>query len=131
MVVYLDTSAAAKLMHIEPETEALTSWLTPHTESMVSSDLLRTELLRTSWRYGPGGPEAARQVLDTLHLEPLTTALTEAAGVVLGGHPVRSLDALHIATAQTYGDQLHRFVTYDHRQADAARALGIPVESPA
>jgi len=49
----------------------------------------------------------------------------------VGPAGLRSLDAIHLASALTLGDELDAFVTYDARQADAARAAGLTVESPA
>ena len=53
----------------------------------------------------------------------------DAAGT-LPGSSLRSLDALHLATAQQLGDDLAGVVTYDERQADAARALPLEVKAP-
>jgi predicted nucleic acid-binding protein len=44
---------------------------------------------------------------------------------------LRSLDAIHLAAAQTVGDDLRAIVTYDRRMADAAGALGLVVQTPA
>jgi predicted nucleic acid-binding protein len=44
---------------------------------------------------------------------------------------VRTLDAIHLATALRMSDQLTSFVTYDRRLADAAIAAGLTVDSPA
>lgn len=44
---------------------------------------------------------------------------------------LRSLDAIHLATARQLGATLQRVVTYDVRMADAARAIGWSVSSPA
>lgn len=131
MAVYVDTSAMVKLMWVDAESEALLAWLSDRTDRLVSSDVVRTEVLRTALRIDPTHVPRARELLDGLHLEPVTTALTESAGVLLPGHPVRSLDALHVATAMVSGDDLEAFVTYDGRQADAARQLGLRVVSPA
>jgi predicted nucleic acid-binding protein len=43
---------------------------------------------------------------------------------------LRSLDAIHLAAAQTVGDDLRAVVTYDRRLADAAGALGFVVQTP-
>lgn len=43
---------------------------------------------------------------------------------------VRSLDAIHIASADAYGSQLTALVTYDNRMAEVARAAGLPVAMP-
>lgn len=129
MSVYVDTSALTKLVSPETESSALRSWLASRGDRLVSSDLTRTELLRAAARRGGHHVVLAREVLDRLHLAPLTTDITEAAGLVLPG-PLRSLDAIHVVTAMGSGDDLEAFVTYDGRQAEAARRLGLRVLSP-
>ena len=96
---------------------------------MVSSDLIRTELLRAVRRGAPEQMVAARAVLDSLILLSLATDTYERAG---GLEPdlLRSLDALHLAVALELGDELDGVVTYDDRQAAAAEALGIAVVAP-
>lgn len=129
MAVYLDASAVVKLVQDEPETSALLGWLQGR-EDLVSSDLVRTEALRAAATQPTPVIERTRDVLDALHLTPVATSVTEAAGVLLPGHPVRSLDALHVATALTSGDDLEAFITYDDRQGDAARRVGLRVIAP-
>lgn len=130
MAVYLDASAVVKLLWQEPESEALREWLIDRSDRLLSSDLLRTELLRTALRINPAHVPRVREILDGLHLEPLSPVLTESAGTLLPGHPLDSLDALHVATALQSGDDLEAFVTYDDRQADAARQVGLRVVTP-
>lgn len=130
MAVYLDASAVLKLVSAEEESDDLRAWLHPRSDRLVSVDIVRTEVLRAAGRLGMESVQLARAALDVLHLEPLTTSLTEAAGVLLPGHPVRTLDALHVAAALGSGDDLESFVTYDRRQADAARLMGLRVVAP-
>jgi len=56
--------------------------------------------------------------------------ILEAAASV-GPQTLRSLDAIHLATAQELGDDLGVLITYDRRLAEAAAELGLPVASPA
>jgi predicted nucleic acid-binding protein len=130
MAYYLDTSAAVKLVVEEVGSKALRSWLGKATEPIVSSDLLRTELVRATRRGAPDQMQQARAVLDSLVLLTIPTALFEQAGTV---EPdlLRSLDALHLAAALDLGDDLDGIVTYDDRLASAAVALGIRVIAPA
>ncbi|HJP76604.1 MAG TPA: PIN domain-containing protein [Pseudonocardiaceae bacterium] len=58
----------------------------------------------------------------------LTNEIRNEAAVIPG--KVRSLDAIHIASAQMLGSELTALVTYDNRMADAARAAGLPVVMP-
>jgi predicted nucleic acid-binding protein len=53
-----------------------------------------------------------------------------AAAATIGPPTLRTLDAIHLASAAALGSDLEAFVTYDRRLADAARALGMPVASP-
>lgn len=95
----------------------------------VTSELTATELRRAVGRRPPLPLRRADQVLATLALLPLDRPLVESAGV-LAPPVLRSLDALHLATALRLGAGLDRMVTYDRRLAQAAAAAGLAVESP-
>lgn len=126
---YLDTSAALKLVIAERGSTALRRWLASRDGQIVSSDLLRTELLRATKRAAPEHMVQARAVLDGLILITLSTSVFERAAM-LQPDILRSLDALHLASALELGDELEGVVTYDGRLADAATALGIGVVAP-
>jgi len=128
-VYYLETSAAIKLVVAEEGSTALRRWLTPRDGQIVSSDLLRTELLRATRRAAPEHMVQARAVLDALVLVTLSTAVFERAAT-LEPDVVRSLDALHLAAALELADDLEGMVTYDRRLAEGCRALGILVVRP-
>nr|WP_281496898.1 type II toxin-antitoxin system VapC family toxin [Ornithinimicrobium sp. F0845] len=125
----MDSSALCKLVVEEAQTPALHALLVSHDGDLVSSDLARTEVLRMAGRLDPPRRAEARVVLEALVLVPLLTRIAEAAGVIAPPR-VRSLDALHLATALELGDDLAGLVTYDERQADAARQLGLTVLGP-
>ena len=129
MAFYLDTSAAAKLVVAEPASEAMASWAAAHEAGVVTSDLLRTELLRATRRAAPGQMRRARAVLDALTLVNLTPATFERAAT-LDPEELRSLDALHLAAALELGDELDGVVTYDDRMAAAASLYGVAVIAP-
>ena len=129
MAYYLDTSALVKLVVMEPETEALRSWLAAAPRNPVACDLARTELMRSVRRAAPHLVVRARLVLDSVTLTQVTTALFEAAGR-LDPELLRTLDAVHVAAALDLGDDLDGMVTYDERLASAAEANGISVTSP-
>ena len=129
MAAYLDTSAAVKLVVAEAGSKALLRWLQSRDEEIVSSDLLRTELLRVTRRSAPDQMVRARTVLDSLTLLKLTTGVCERAAT-LEPTMQRSLDALHIAAALELGDELSALVSYDERMAEGAGVLGIPVLAP-
>lgn len=130
MAHYLDTSALVKLVVAEAETVALRAWLDEEDRELVSSDLARTELLRTVRRTAPDRVLQARAVLESVTLIELTTSTFEEAGR-LDPAVFRTLDAVHLAAALGLGDDLDSIVTYDNRQAQAAQANGIPTTTPA
>ncbi|WP_136706051.1 type II toxin-antitoxin system VapC family toxin [Agromyces sp. H66] len=130
MAHYLDTSALVKLVIEEAESVALADWLAAAERGPVTSDLARTELLRSVRRWAPEQAVAATQLLEAMTVLTLATSTFETAAR-LDPAELRSLDALHIAEALELGDELDGFVTYDDRQADAVRAYGIEVVAPA
>jgi len=111
----------------EPETAALRDVL--RGETVVACELVRTELRRAVLRAAPERMAAAEAVLARLTLVRLDRELLDAAGR-LGPPRLRTLDAIHVQAALILGDQLDALVTYDARQAGAARAVGLEVVSP-
>jgi predicted nucleic acid-binding protein len=129
-VIYLDSSALMKLVRREAETDALCKWLGLHREQpVVSSELGRVEVLRAARRAGDPALSEARAVVGDLDLIPLDRAVQDIACDV-GDRSLRTLDALHLASALLLGDALTAFVAYDHRLADAARAAGLVSTAP-
>ena len=127
---YLDTSAAVKLVVVEKGSKALQEWLAPRDGQIVSSDLLRTELLRATHRAAPEQMVRARAVLDSLILLKMTTSVFERAAT-LQPETLRSLDSLHLAAALELEDELEGIITYDRQQAAGSRDLGIQGVAPA
>ena len=126
--VYLDASAAVKLVVREPESRSVREFVGDRT-ARVSSRLLTVELLRAVQRANPRSLGQARSLLAVMQFVELDEGIAgRAAALEPAG--LRSLDAIHLASALELGDELDAFVTYDARQADAARALGLPVASP-
>ena len=130
MAHYIDTSALAKLVIAEPESDALQAWFAQADRDPVSCDLARTELLRAVRRTNPTQVVRAREVLDSVTLIDVTTSMFEHAGL-LDPTLLRTLDAIHIAAALVLGDDLDAIVTYDERLAHAATTNGIAVVNPA
>ena len=116
-----------KLVVAEPESAALVATL--RGETLIASDLVRTELRRAVARRAPALLGDADTILARLRLVRLTPELLDAAGRV-GPPELRTLDALHLQCALLLGDELAAFATYDARQAGAARQLGLRVVSP-
>lgn len=131
MRLYLDSSALVKLVRREAETGALRRYLRRHaSDDLVSSDLARVEVVRAVLAGGPLAIAHARRVLARLHLMGLDVDLLQAAAGVATAVSLRSLDAIHLASAQLLGAELRAVLTYDARLASAAEALGLPVEAP-
>lgn len=129
MAFYLDTSALVKLVAAEFETAALRSWIAVADRDFVASDLVRTELMRAVRRIVPDRALLAREVLDSITLIEVTSAVFDEAGR-LDPSTLRSLDAVHLAVALDLGDDLDGMVTYDERLAEAANANGVAVVTP-
>ena len=128
MSIYLDSSAAAKLLVDEAESEALAAYVDEigAEQDLVSSALLEIELRRLAVRLGLD-QSAVTDLLARLDLVDPPRSLFHEAGL-LPGTQLRSLDALHLATAlRVDADTL---VAYDARLLDAARSLGLGVHSP-
>jgi hypothetical protein len=129
-VFYLDSSAAAKLVIVESGSDALREWMNSIDAAIVSSDLLRTELLRAIRRHVPEQIAQGQAVLDSITMFALSRNVYETA-TTLGPPLLRSLDAIHLAAAmEVGGDELEAIITYDARMIDAARAMDIAVVSP-
>ena len=127
--MYLDSSAAVKLIVREAESEALGAWLRPH-DVLASSALLRTELLRAVRRGAPSRIAAVRAALAAFTLRAVDDEILHAASEI-DPSSARLLDAIHLATALRMATELDAIVTYDRRMIEGARALGLPVASPA
>ena len=125
---YLDSSAVVKLVVAEPESAALRVYLRRR-RPLVSSALARTEVLRALLPAGDLALSRGRDVLRRLDLVRINDRVLEAAGMVQPAH-VRSLDAIHLITAQLLGDDLGQLITYDDRMADAATQMGLRTVSP-
>ena len=126
--IYLDSSAIVKLIVREPESAALRRYLRRR-RPLVSSALARTEVARALLPLGSHAVARGQEVLSRLDLARVNDRVLTAAGSLLP-YDIRSLDAIHLATAQGLGADLARVVTYDERMSRAARALGLAVSAP-
>ncbi len=129
-LLYLDSSALVKLVSREPETRALFALLESG-HGVVSSALARVEVTRTVARTGGGTAlrTRARQVLARVALVAIDDAILDAAAE-LDPADLRSLDAIHLATAIALGPDLESLVSYDLRLNAAAESVGLRVVSP-
>ncbi len=128
-LAYLDTSAFVKAPLGERDARALAA-AADEWGMRASSAILRVEATRAAARVGAPAVEAVGAALRRVVLVPVDDEVLDIAAHV-ADPGVRSLDAIHLATALSLGDDLGVLLTYDARMADAARSLGLPVASPA
>ncbi|SNS94050.1 hypothetical protein SAMN05421812_102441 [Asanoa hainanensis] len=133
-MIYLDSAAVVKLVRQESNSADLVAWLNAHADApLVSSALVEVEVPRALRRSAPqalvGVPAAVGRLF---RLEIDSTIRATAAAFT--DPMLRSLDAIHLATAQVLtnesGSALLAFVTYDRRLLDSAKAAGLPTASP-
>ena len=127
-VAYLDSSALIKLAVEEGESatlrRALHAW-----PRRVSSRIAVVEVMRAVRRRKQTAEPLARRVVAHVALIKVDDRVLKAAAQ-LDSPTVRSVDAIHLASALRLGDSLTAFVSYDARQLEAAASLGLPVTSP-
>ena len=131
---YADASALVKLVRDEPESAALRAYVAG--ADLVSSELVLTEVPRAIRRAAshdrrlPIEPLLQRtgELLDAVALLPVDRAVLAAAGAITEP-ALRALDAIHVAAA-AYLSPVDAFVTYDERQAAAARLAGLRTTAP-
>lgn len=132
-MIYLDTAAIVKLIRIEAESGALVGWLNARQEQpLVASALVEMEVPRALRRSQPGALAAVPGVISRLHRIELSAQVRATAGAY-AEPTMRSLDAIHLATAELLvnsGRQLRAFVTYDKRLAAVAEEAALPVVAP-
>ncbi len=128
MTVYLDSSALVKLLVREKETTAIRAYVAAR-PSWASSILASVEVMRAVQRRAPDRLAEMEDALSGMTVIACDRRIALAAGRV-PPPSLRSLDAIHLASALELGSDLEAVVTYDDRLADAARALGLPVVAP-
>jgi len=120
-----------KLVQKEAESEALQRYLRRHRlDERVTSVLARVEVVRAVQSGGAQAVAKARRQLARVHQVNLDRALLDSAAAVAPGTSLRSLDAIHLASALLVGADLQAIVTYDQRMAEAAGGMGFPVDAP-
>lgn len=129
MAIYLDSSALVKLVIREVESVALRRFLRAH-PIRVSSALASVEVIRAVRGQGAEAQARAQAVLARIRLLRIDDdILLTAAGLDPG--VLRTLDAIHLASARAFGTELEGVVTYDVRMREAAAILGIGIFAPA
>jgi len=129
-VLYFDTCALVKLARPEAESAALQAWLPQYrTMPKVTSALAEVELSRAIRRAAPGFHPRVRPLLAGIFKFDIDD-IVRARAAGYADPMLRTLDAVHLATAEEIRAELVAFVTYDDRLAAAAKAIGLPVEAP-
>lgn len=128
-VLYLDSSAMVKLVASEPESPALSARIAD--AATVSSEIARVEVLRAIRRSGGDREmlERGREVIRRVGLLRVDGRVLELAADVEPAD-LRTLDAIHLASALILSEGLGAFVTYDRRLVAAAEQAGLGVQSP-
>ena len=122
---YFDSSAILKLTGAETESQALIDYLQDASIEASTSVIAEVEVLRNLRTL----PVESDEALAGFYLLEVDHEVRRNA-IRVDSETVRSLDALHIATALAIGDRDVQFVTYDRRQAEAARRAGLTVVQP-
>jgi len=125
----VDSSALVKLVVEEPESAALRELLGRDADQLTSA-IVEVEVVRAVRRVVPELLARARRVVAQIAIVELSDAI-RARAAVLEPRTLRSLDAVHLATALAIGDDLDGLVTYDRRMSAAAEDLGLVVSAPA
>ena len=130
-MIYLDTSAMVKLVTAEQESPALINWLNAHPDEHLSTSAIgHIELIRAATRAGAAATAAAaRTVASTIDTLVLTDTIAAIAATIPPAE-LRTLDAIHLATAHAHRHSLTAFCVYDRRLLEAAESQDLPTVSP-
>jgi uncharacterized protein len=129
-VIYLDSAALVKLVRLERFSPELVSWLNERPGiPLVCSALAEVEVPRAIRKAAPDALSTVPATLARLYRLEIDAAVRSAAAALVDPN-LRTLDAIHVATAVGVGAELQAFVTYDQRLLQVAGKLGLPVASP-
>jgi predicted nucleic acid-binding protein len=129
-LIYLDSSAIVKLILEEAETAALKEWLGARPqEIMISSTLFEVEVPRALHRVPNFQRGRALGVMTRISRREMSGVIRSRAATI-PDPGLRSLDAIHLATALELSPELSAFVAYDKRLLTAAEGVELPVASP-
>lgn len=130
-MIYLDTSALIKLVRREAESDALADWLEDRAgDPLLSSAIAEVEVPRALRRSEPALLTTVPGLLQRIAICEIDEAVRATAAAYSDPH-LRSLDAVHLATAQVIaGSELTAFVAYDHRLLAAASTQGLTTAQP-
>lgn len=127
-MIYLDASALITLISGRPYATELTDYLAGRPgRPMGTSTVGFVETVRTLDSIGDF-PDVMQDLVQGFTEILLTEEVRDVAAQFPGS--VRTLDAVHLASAQVLGEALDVLITYDKRMLDAARSVGLPAEAP-
>jgi uncharacterized protein len=130
VVIYLDSAAVVKLLRVEPASAELVAWLGERRDAtLLSSALVEVEVPRALRRTTPMALPAVPATIGRLYRLEIDSSV-RATAAAFTAPLLRSLDAIHLATALQVVTELEAFVTYDERLLKAAGEVGLPVASP-
>lgn len=127
-MIHLDAGALIKLVVPEPESISLQRYLDQTSEPISTSELATVEIHRALLRIEAADEShrLADQMLERILCIPVSAVVMAASRV--SGRRLRSLDAVHLASAQRV--VASAFVTYDKKLASAATEVGLHVVAP-
>ncbi|GAA4963927.1 type II toxin-antitoxin system VapC family toxin [Yinghuangia aomiensis] len=133
-MIYLDSAALVKMVRSEPGSPELVHWLNERGDiPLVASALAEVEVTRALRRSAPQALAGVPGVLARVYRIEIDQRI-RAAAAAFPDPMLRSLDAIHLATAQWLavqpGGALEAFVTYDARLLKAAEEVGLPTAAP-
>jgi predicted nucleic acid-binding protein len=127
-MIYLDASALITFITGREPCPALESFLADHPgQRIATSRVGLVETVRGCEQMGHY-PGLMAALLDEAEEVPFTRRIRDVAAMMPAG--LRSLDAIHVASADVLASELTAIVTYDKRMAKAARRVGLPVATP-
>jgi hypothetical protein len=127
-ISYIDASALVKLVVDEAESPSMHRWFVESGRLATSAvGMIETRRAASRHPHDPGRLESILRSMVVLHVdENIAGSASRVPPLTL-----RTLDAIHLATALMIGAEIDAFVTYDDRLAAAARDIGLPVVRPA
>lgn len=125
---YLDSSAMLKVFKKESESDAMIDYYKANLDQLVTSELTITDVLGNLIRFDIP-THMAERAFSGLTLMPVKQEILRKAAELMG-QGLRSLDAIHLATALSLKGHLSEIVTYDHQFAEVASAQGVAIKSP-
>ena len=127
MIQYLDSSSVLKIVFNEEHSEALFHYLS---DILISSELLKVEVGRSLINRNSRHREASQELLARCHYIPISPKIVSTAQNLDFGISIRSLDAIHLASAMRLNGMDFEMITYDKRLSRVCELAGVRVISP-